>query len=162
MAFKDEYEVARLYTNGAFSAQLSETFSSYERLEFHLAPPVFSRKNAQGHMIKRRFGPWMLNAFKLLARFKSLRGTWLDVFGYSAERKMERQLIAGYEDDLAFAAKRLTLENQAQLNELLALPFEIRGFGHVKHQNVTQTKMRHEALMNELKQPINEFVVAAE
>jgi indolepyruvate ferredoxin oxidoreductase len=162
MAIKDEYEVARLYTNGAFAAQLGEAFSSYDRLEFHLAPPAFSPKNAKGQMIKRRFGPWMLKAFGVLAKFKFLRGTAIDVFGYSAERRMERGLITAFVQDLAFATERLNSVNFADINVFLALPMEIRGFGHVKHANVEKIKDQHASLAAKIMEPKSAFAVAAE
>ena len=162
MAIKDEYEVARLYTNGAFAAQLADTFSSYERLEFHLAPPAVSQKNAKGHMVKRRFGPWMLKAFALLARFKNLRGTKLDIFGYSAERRMERNLIEAFELDLIFAAEHLKPETAADLKSLLALPMDIRGYGHVKHANVKKVQTTRAELLAKLKTVKPAFAEAAE
>ena len=162
MAIKDEYEVARLYTNGAFVAQLGEAFASYERLEFHLAPPAFSRKNAKGQLVKRRFGAWMLNAFGVLARFKVLRGTPFDVFGYSAERSMERGLITAYEQDLAFAAERLDPTHQADITELLSLPMEIRGFGHVKHANLEKTQIKRSHLMAKIAGEAQDLAIAAE
>ncbi|MGL5116110.1 MAG: indolepyruvate ferredoxin oxidoreductase family protein, partial [Beijerinckiaceae bacterium] len=108
MATKDEYEVARLYTDGAFKKQLEAAFEGDIRLEFHLAPPLMGKKDAQGHAVKTTFGPWMLKAFEVLARFKRLRGTKLDVFGYSEERKTERRLIGEYEGLMDYVAARLT------------------------------------------------------
>ncbi len=162
MAIKDEYEVARLYTNGAFAAQLNETFSSFDRLEFHLAPPAFSPKNAKGQMVKRRFGPWMLKAFGMLAQFKGVRGTALDIFGYSAERRMERGLIAAFEGDLEFAAENLKVENLADVKAFLALPMNIRGYGHVKHANVEKTRLLRADLMAKIKAQKPVFAIAAE
>ena len=162
MAIKDEYEVARLYTNGAFAAQLNETFASYERLEFHLAPPAFSRQNAKGELMKRRFGPWMLKAFGLLAKLKGLRGTAFDLFGYSAERRMERGLVSAFEQDLAFAIARLKVENHSEMVALLALPMDIRGYGHVKHANAEKAKLQHSALVAKITAPQPAFAVAAE
>jgi indolepyruvate ferredoxin oxidoreductase len=162
MAVKDEYEVARLYTNGAFAVQLGETFSSYDKLEFHLAPPVFSSKNAKGHMIKRRFGGWMLKAFGILAQLKILRGTVFDVFGYSAERRMERGLSAAFELDLALAVERLTADNFDDIKALLALPMDIRGYGHVKHANVEKAKTLRRQLLEGLSEQTEPLAVAAE
>jgi indolepyruvate ferredoxin oxidoreductase len=162
MAIKDEYEVARLYTNGAFAAQVEAVFASYERLEFHLAPPAFARKNSNGELIKQGFGQWILNAFGLLAPLKILRGTLFDVFGYSAERCMERGLIVAFEADLEFAAGRLTVENAADINTLLALPMGIRGYGHVKQINVDKAGLQREALMAKILAPKSKFAVAAE
>ncbi len=100
MAVKDEYEVARLYTDGSFRRQLAAQFSDWERLEFHLAPPVLGRKDAEGRARKSSFGPWMMTGFRVLAAFKGLRGTAFDPFGRTAERRMERRLLADYEADL--------------------------------------------------------------
>ncbi len=94
MAIKDEYEVARLYTDGSFARQVAATFEGDLKFEFHLAPPLLGRKNAKGEAIKTSFGPWMMPVFKGLARLKFLRGTPLDVFGYAKERRLERKLIA--------------------------------------------------------------------
>ena len=137
-------------------------FASYDRLEFHLAPPAFSRRNAKGELLKRSFGPWMIKAFGLLAKLKNLRGTMFDVFGYGAERRMERGLIAAYENDLAFAAAGLTTENFAEVTALLALPMEIRGFGHVKHTNFEKAKAEHGQLVERIRAPKPEFAIAAE
>ena len=107
MAYKDEYEVARLYTDGAFRPTLRQQFEGDFRLEFHLAPPLFAARDPDtGHLQKRSYGPWMLRAFALLARLKRLRGTALDPFGRTAERRMERRLIAEYERDRSRAARR--------------------------------------------------------
>jgi indolepyruvate ferredoxin oxidoreductase len=136
MAIKDEYEVARLFTNGAFARQLDDAFVSHGRLEFHLAPPVFARRDAQGRPIKRRFGQWMMPLFRLLAALKPLRGGKFDLFGHTAERRMERGLIAEFEADIAFAASALLAANLAASAAFLALPMDIRGYGHVKEAAV--------------------------
>ena len=137
MAYKDEYEVARLYTDGAFEAQLGREFASWDRLEVHLAPPIMARRDpVSGHLRKRRFGPWMLKAFGLLAKAKRLRGTPFDPFGRTAERRMERRLIADYEALLDELAAGLTADNHGLAVELASLPQRIRGFGHVKEANV--------------------------
>src|SRR5690606_31703479 len=117
MAYKDEYEVARLYTSGAFLERLNERFEGDFRLGLHLAPPLLARRNAKGELVKREYGPWMFKALALLARMRRLRGTALDPFGRSAERRMERQLIADYEADVerllaALDARRLPLATQ--------------------------------------------------
>ncbi len=107
MAIKDEYEVARLYTDGSFAAEMSKQFQSYEKLEFHLAPPIMGRRGKDGTPRKSSFGPWMMKGFRLLAAMKGLRGTAFDLFGYSAERRMERQLLAQYEADLELVTAAL-------------------------------------------------------
>jgi indolepyruvate ferredoxin oxidoreductase len=98
MAYKDEYEVARLYTDGRFVEQLKSQFEGDFSLKFNLAPPLFAKKDAKGHLVKAEFGSWMWSAFKLLAKFKGLRGGAFDVFGYTEERKMERALIVEYRE----------------------------------------------------------------
>jgi indolepyruvate ferredoxin oxidoreductase len=138
MAYKDEYEVARLYTDGAFEKQLGLQFGSWDELEFHLAPPLLARRDpVTGHPRKMRFGPKMMTAFRQLARMKHLRGTRWDVFGYTAERRRERALIAEYEAMLAEFEERLTPENYETAVALARLPETIRGFGHVKERHLT-------------------------
>ncbi len=132
MAIKDEYEVARLYTDGSFAKQLAGQFASWDRLEFHLAPPIMGRKGTGGEPRKSRFGPWMMKAFKVLAALKGLRGTALDVFGYSAERRMERALLAQYERDLDLIEASLALEKIDSAAALASVPSLVRGYGHVK------------------------------
>jgi indolepyruvate ferredoxin oxidoreductase len=133
MAIKDEYEVARLYTGGAFQRQLKAEFDSWEKLEFHLAPPLLARRDKRtGQARKQRFGPWMMPAFRVLARLKRLRGTWLDPFGQTAERRWERQLLADYETVLDRIEAGLTPGNHDIALKLAAYPQKIRGFGHVK------------------------------
>ncbi|MEZ5861635.1 MAG: DUF6537 domain-containing protein [Geminicoccaceae bacterium] len=131
MAYKDEYEVARLYTSGAFAAQLAREIEGAKRLELHLAPPLLaSRDPRTGQPEKRRYGPWILHALRLLARLKGLRGTAWDPFGHTAERRLERQLIEDYETLLADLAGRLTPANHDVAVELASPPERIRGFGH--------------------------------
>ena len=135
MAIKDEYEVARLYTDGSFAKQLSKEFQYFDRLEFHLAPPILGRRGADGKPRKSSFGPWMMKGFRLLARLKGLRGTRLDVFGYSAERRMERALLAEYEGDLDLIARSLAPGKIEAAAALASVPALIRGYGHVKRAN---------------------------
>ena len=142
MAIKDEYEVARLYTDGAFDRQLSETFSSWNRLEFHLAPPLVARRDPRtGHLRKQSYGPWMMRAFRLLAPMRRLRGTWMDPFGRTEERRWERALLAEYEAVVDTIAARLDGRNQETALALAAYPQKIRGFGHVK-QAQAETALR--------------------
>ncbi|WP_309084738.1 indolepyruvate ferredoxin oxidoreductase family protein [Chelativorans sp.] len=135
MAVKDEYEVARLYTDGSFQRQLTAEFESFDRLEFHLAPPAFARRGPDGHLRKARYGQWMLKAFALLARLKWLRRTPLDPFGYTAERRMERELLAQYEKDLERIEAILAPGRIEAAAALASVPSLIRGFGHVKEGN---------------------------
>ncbi|NMG39207.1 indolepyruvate ferredoxin oxidoreductase family protein [Chelativorans sp. ZYF759] len=150
MAIKDEYEVARLYTDGAFIRQLSAEFESYEKLEFHLAPPILGRKGSDGKPRKSRFGSWMMSSFRLLARLKGLRGTAFDIFGYSAERRMERALLARYEGDLDRVVERLAPGRIDAAAALLSVPAMIRGFGHVKEANAAKAAGERERLLQRL------------
>jgi indolepyruvate ferredoxin oxidoreductase len=136
MAYKDEYEVARLYTDGRFVEQLKTQFEGDFKLKFNLAPPLFAKKNAKGHLVKAEFGSWMWGAFKLLAKLKGLRGGAFDVFGYTEERKMERALIGEYRQMIEALLPVLSGENYANAVELANLPEQIRGFGHVKEKAV--------------------------
>jgi indolepyruvate ferredoxin oxidoreductase len=147
MAIKDEYEVARLYTDGSFAKQLSATFSSYDRLEFHLAPPILNRRDESGRPTKSTFGPWMMKMFRVLAGLKGLRGTAFDLFGYTAERRMERRLLAQYEADLMTVCSRLDASNIEAAAALLSVPSLIRGFGHVKAGTVERAEAERERLL---------------
>ena len=132
-AVKDEYEVARLYTDGSFQQQLGLAFDGWKKLEFHMAPPLFARRDpATGHPAKMTFGPWMMRALKILARFKGLRGTVLDPFSYSEERRLERRLLEEYEKTLKMIVGRLSPQNHGLAVTLAQYPEKIRGFGHVK------------------------------
>jgi indolepyruvate ferredoxin oxidoreductase len=142
MAYKDEYEVARLYTNGDFEEQLNQAFEGDFTLKFNLAPPLWAKRDGQGRLIKAQYGSWMWHAFKLLARLKFLRGTTLDVFGLTEERRMERQLIEDYRSSMSAAVDGLTTDNLSQVIELASLPEQIRGFGHVKLQSVQRATAR--------------------
>ncbi len=154
LAYKDEYEVARLFSSPAFEAALGEQFEARRKLEFHLAPPLLARRDkATGEPRKMRFGPWMLPVFRLLAKGKRLRGTAWDVFGYTAERKLERQMIADYERLLDEIATRLSPATHATAVALAALPLDIKGFGHVKQRNYRIAKNRETALLAELRNP---------
>ncbi|MEX0694810.1 MAG: indolepyruvate ferredoxin oxidoreductase family protein [Rhodospirillales bacterium] len=154
MAYKDEYEVARLYTDGRFERAVRETFADGGRIKFHLAPPLIAEHDlTSGHLKKKAYGAWMLSAFRIMARFKGLRGTPFDLFGYSAERRMERQLIADYETQLAEIAKNLSAENHAAAVQLAALPMRMRGFGHVKEANVKAAKACEADLLETFRDP---------
>jgi indolepyruvate ferredoxin oxidoreductase len=148
MAYKDEYEVARLYTSGAFLQKLNAQFEGDFKLSFHLAPPLLARRDPQtGELIKQSYGPWVFHAFKLLARLRHLRGTRLDIFGHTAERKQERQLIVDYEKLIGGVLAELTPDNHATAVELAQLPDQIRGFGHVKERNIAKAKAREAELL---------------
>ncbi|VAV86856.1 Indolepyruvate ferredoxin oxidoreductase, alpha and beta subunits, partial [hydrothermal vent metagenome] len=149
LAVKDEYEVARLYTNGAFERKIKQQFEGDFKIHFHMAPPLLARKDGKGHLRKMEFGGWMFKALKLVARLRGLRGTAFDLFGRTAERRMERTLIRRYEDLLAEFQKSLTLDNLATAIKLADLPSEIRGFGHVKEQTVEKNIEKYTELLKD-------------
>ncbi|HEX5663870.1 MAG TPA: DUF6537 domain-containing protein, partial [Xanthomonadaceae bacterium] len=147
MAYKDEYEVARLYTSGEFRRRLEQQFDGDYKVHFHLAPPLLAKKNAKGELIKREYGPWVFTAFRLLARLRGLRGTMLDVFGYTAERKSERQLIAQYQATIDGLLDRLDGENVGLAAEIASIPEQIRGYGHVKEAHLHKARAREAQLL---------------
>ncbi len=148
MAYKDEYEVARLYSDGEFRRKLEARFEGDFELRFNLAPPLFSRRDEQtGELIKREFGPWMQSAFKWLAKFRGLRGTALDVFGYTAERKQERQDVVDYRDLLTSLLTGLNADNYAVAAQLAASVAKLRGYGHVKDRNREQVREEQAELL---------------
>jgi indolepyruvate ferredoxin oxidoreductase len=148
MAYKDEYEVARLYTDGRFLEKVRASFDGDFRLNFHLAPPLLARRDpASGELVKRSYGPWMLGAMRLLARMRRLRGTALDPFGRSAERRAERALIDEYERTIGELLGRLDIGNLQVAVQLARLPEKIRGFGHVKERNLEQARSERELLL---------------
>ncbi|MDW8124041.1 MAG: indolepyruvate ferredoxin oxidoreductase family protein [Geminicoccaceae bacterium] len=143
MAYKDEYEVARLMSGEAFRAQLAREFESWDRLEFHLAPPLLAERDPRtGHLRKKRFGPWMMTAFRWLAHLRRLRGTPFDPFGWTRERRTERALIAEYEALLDEILLGLSADRLELAIELARLPEGIRGFGHVKEANLARVRAR--------------------
>ncbi len=155
MAYKDEYEVARLYSDPDFLAKIEANFEGDYALRFNLAPPLLSKRDPRtGELQKREFGGWMLNAFRLLAPLRRLRGTALDVFGYTAERRQERRDISDYESLLESLLPRLSQADAeasyALIREILALPLQLRGFGHVKDRNREQLAVRRTALLARL------------
>ncbi|MEM9851562.1 MAG: DUF6537 domain-containing protein, partial [Pseudomonadota bacterium] len=146
LAYKDEYEVARLHAQN-IERMVAETFDTPGKIEFHLAPPMLPGKDAQRRPKKRRFGPWVLPLFKLMARGKFLRGTWADPFGRTAERRMERALIAQYEADMEEVLAGLTSARREIAIMLARLPLDIRGFGPVKHKYALAAAKRREELL---------------
>lgn len=147
MAYKDEYEVARLYTDGRFVEQLKQQFEGDFSLSFNLAPPLFSKKDAQGRLVKAKYGSWMMSAFKLLAKFKGLRGGSFDVFGYTEERKTERRLIAEYRTTVTSLLDGLNADKLALAVEIAQLPEQIRGYGHVKDKALAQARSKQDELL---------------
>jgi len=150
MAYKDEYEVARLYASPEFLRKLEAQFEGDYALEFNLAPPIIAPKDkASGKPTKIQFGPWMLRAFGLLAKFKFLRGTKLDPFGYLEERRMERRLIEQYFQTVDRLLRDLDAENHSLALQIAELPMTIRGYGHVKDENAQEAHARQQQLMGQ-------------
>ena len=148
MAYKDEYEVARLYTTGDFAKKIDSMFEGDYKLKFHLAPPLLAKPDPQtGEPRKMAFGPWMLPAFRLLAGLKGLRGGAFDLFGRTEERRTERALIDEYEQDIETLLAGLTRENHATAIEIASLPESIRGYGHVKAKSLAAARARREQLL---------------
>ena len=145
LAYKDEYEVARLHLETAEKAR--EEFDGDFRMSFHLAPPVLARKGPNGRPKKREFGPWIMPLFRLLAAMKPLRGTAFDPFGHAAERRMERALIAEFEADMAEVLPKVTPATRDAAEALARLPLDIRGFGPVKEASQRQAAKRREELL---------------
>ena len=164
MAYKDEYEVARLYSDGSFVKQVhSELGGEHLRFHVHLAPPLLAPVNkVTGEPKKLTFGPWIFPVFKLLAKFKFLRGTPFDPFGHSRERKTERALVRGYEDILDEVLAKLDTGNHHIAVGLAAIPEKIRGFGHVKMRHLTAAKAEEAALLDEFRARPGPLLRAAE
>ena len=160
MAYKDEYEVARLYTSGEFEKQVRDAFEGDYKIHFNLAPPTFAKKDADGHLVKREFGPWTFRAFKLLAKLKGLRGGALDPFGRTAERKMERQLIVEYFVQLDELIAKLSRDNLALAVEIASIPEHIRGYGHIKEANMAKAATLRGKLLAAWRNPQPDRAVA--
>ncbi|MBM3632283.1 MAG: indolepyruvate ferredoxin oxidoreductase family protein [Alphaproteobacteria bacterium] len=151
LAIKDEYEVARLYTNGDFTRRLEQQFEGKYKLQFHLAPPLIARHDPQtGELIKATYGPWVFKIFKLLAKAKKLRGTYLDLFGYTLERRRERQLLLDYEITMAKILAQLSTKNHTIACQIAELPQLIKGFGHVKERNLNIAQALEEDLWKKM------------
>jgi len=154
MSYKDEYEVARLYTNGEFEKQIADTFEGDFKTSYHLAPPIIGfGKKPNGRPRKRAFGPWMMIVFRQLAKLKGLRGGTFDVFGYTNERKMERGLIEDYRSMINDILPKLSEQNKPFANALARLPDDIRGFGPVKEASVKKAKESKADLMAQFMKP---------
>jgi indolepyruvate ferredoxin oxidoreductase len=164
MAYKDEYEVARLYADEAFARQLKiELGGEHQRLYVHLAPPLLARKDkVTGEPKKMTFGPWIFPLFRVLAKFKFLRGTAFDPFGYSTERKTERALVLDYEALIEEVLTQLTPENHHIAVGLAAIPEKIRGFGHVKLRHLKAAKADETALLDQFRAGPAPLLKAAE
>ena len=160
LSYKDEYEVARLLLKSRDKAK--EEFDGDFRMTFHLAPPILGGKGPDGKPKKREFGPWLEKPLRVLPKLKVLRGTPLDIFGYSAERRMERGLIKQYEADMAEVLPKLDAKTQDAIVALAELPLSIRGFGHVKQANETKAAKRREELLATIRAGGEEMSKAAQ
>ena len=149
MAYKDEYEVARLYVESGFFDRVERQFEGDFKLNFHLAPPLLAKRDSHGHLVKRAYGPWIATAFRWLAKLRWLRGTPFDPIGYTAERRAERAAIGEY---MALARRIAGALDAARLDAALALarlPQSVRGYGHVKHHNALAAQAKQQALWAE-------------
>jgi len=162
LAIKDEYEVARLYSDGSFARQIAAAFEGEPHLEFHLAPPVFSRKNEKGEARKSSFGPWVMPLFRFLAGLKGLRGTVFDIFGYTKDRRIERKLIRDYGFLIAEILANLSPGNHAIAVALASIPEKIRGYGHVKMWHLQAAKAEEQGLLEQFRTAPAPVKLAAE
>ena len=152
MAYKDEYEVARLYSDGAFRARLDAQFTGNYSLRFHLAPPVISKADPKtGKVAKREFGMWMMYLFRLLAKLKWARGSRLDIFALTTERRLEREDLVRYEVDLKEICAGMNTHNYGTAVELAKLPEKLRGYGHIKARNREALLLRRNQLLNDFR-----------
>ncbi|MFM7000825.1 MAG: DUF6537 domain-containing protein, partial [Limnohabitans sp.] len=147
MAYKDEYEVARLHADPAFLQRIADQFEGDFKVHYHLAPPLVAKRNDKGQLVKQKFGPGMLSTFKLLAKLKALRGTALDVFGRTEERQTEKALIAEYTGIVEQLIGALGSDNHARAVEIANVPDNIKGFGHVKERNLLAARQRWAQLL---------------
>ncbi len=154
MAYKDEYEVARLYTESGFQDKIKAQFEGDYKLHFHLAPPLLAKRNESGELTKAEYGPWMFGAFRLLAKLRGLRGTALDIFGYTEERRTERRLIQDYKRVIGEILGRLTPENHALAVQIASIPEEVRGYGHIKTRNLGAAKEKEAKLLADFRNPV--------
>ncbi len=162
MAIKDEYEVGRLFNNGAFAQQMNSQFESWDRLEFHMAPPIWAKRNEKGQLVKKAYGPWMMKASGLLSRMKFLRGSILDPFSYFKERKMEHRLLADYKATIEVIVENLSAENYQAAIALASYPQKIRGFGHVKEAAVEKADHERRELSASFLNQGSKMLAAAE
>ena len=149
MSYKDEYEIARLYSDNEFINKINETFEGNFKINYHLSPPIFyTQDKITGHPLKINFGSWIMILFKFISLFKFLRGTYFDLFGYFEERKIERLLINNYKDRILEICTKLTIENYALAVEIASTPDQIRGFGYIKEKNIEIAKRCEDKLMS--------------
>ena len=160
MSYKDEYEVARLQSSDVFKRQIEATFEGNYTIKHHLAPPLFSKKDANGHLVKSEYGAWIRPAFGVLAKLKFLRGTAFDIFGYTHERRTERQLIVDYRAQIDELLAGLTADNAALAAEIASVPEHIRGYGHVKEAHLAKAAAMRDALLARWRAPVQERAAA--
>ena len=161
MAYKDEYEVARLYAGESFQANLAKQFQGDLKLKFHLAPPLISRRDPDtGHMIKREYGSWMMTAFKLLAKMKGLRGGTFDIFGRTEERRAERAAIPAYRATIEALLADLSPENHALGVQISNIPAQIRGYGHIKERSQKAAAAEQTLLLEAWRNPQSQSTAA--
>lgn len=154
LTYKDEYEVARLYTDAGFMDKVNQAFEGDFKLNFHLAPPILADRNLDtGNLEKKSYGPWVMRAFGVLAKLKGLRGTAFDPFGRSAERRRERQLITDYERTVGGLLESLSAENYEIAVDIASIPEQIRGYGHVKERHIKDAKAHEADLLNAFRDP---------
>jgi indolepyruvate ferredoxin oxidoreductase len=151
MAYKDEYEVARLYTNGEFRRRIAQQFEGDYKIRFHLAPPLLAKRDSEGRLVKQEYGPWMLKAFGLLAKLKFLRGGAFDAFGRTEERRTERRLIEDYFRDIGSILPTLDPGTVGKAVAFASVPEHIRGYGHIKEQHLAQALQQWKALLQQLR-----------
>jgi indolepyruvate ferredoxin oxidoreductase len=154
MAYKDEYEVARLHAEGGFQKKIAAMFEGEYQVHYHLAPPLFARRNDKGELQKRKYPPAMLAAFRVLARLRGLRGTALDIFGRTEERRTERAVIAEYRASIDGLLTGLDTSNHALAVEIARIPEQIKGFGHVKARNLAAARTQWQHLLQQWRQPV--------
>jgi indolepyruvate ferredoxin oxidoreductase len=154
MAYKDEYEVARLHTDAAFTDKIAAMFEGDYKIVHHMAPPLLAQRNDKGELVKQQFGPWLRRALGVLAGLKGLRGGALDIFGKTAERRMERALIAEYRACIDELLTGLTPERLALAVRIARIPEDIRGYGHVKERHLSAARTRWTDLMAQWRQPV--------
>jgi len=162
MAYKDEYEVARLHSDPAFMQKIEGMFEGDYKVVFHLAPPMLNKPDpASGEAKKSTYGPWMMRAFRLLAQFKGLRGTALDIFGRTEERSAERALIDEYAATVEQLLAKLTPASHALAVEIASIPEMIRGYGHVKMRHLKQAQKQRAELLAKFNAPLERTARAA-
>lgn len=149
MAYKDEYEVARLQTAPEFAAKLEDAFEGNYKIKYHLSPPLFAKKDPHtGRPRKYEIGSWVTPIFKIMAKMKALRGTAFDIFGYTAERKMERGLITTYEETIETLIADLNHDNHKLAIDIASFPESIRGYGYIKEKSVKDTRANLDMLLS--------------